>query len=373
MNCFRYTLQYTVTDSEGNTATPMQLEVDLYELGTVTGTVLLIGRAADLTQAQLQAQLLQNSSSAGNAALRNVTAAALSTWLTSIVPSDSVAAAAASVFGMVDAFVYSAVYSSQVAVPNITLVSDLQAYALNDTNSISSASSSSSGINYGLLVQLQINVSSTAYATAVSSSSTTGNRRRLSQSSASGAIIFALQLKLQLIAAALQGVSVCSSPSVVTNFYNNNAPPYLSALCANSSSVTAYSGLNLNSYFALQTYSATAPLPLYQVLSLTQQPSIAQITATVDANLAATAAATGSVQEIIASQTLFLQTMTMLYQNLTAAAFLSTDSTQQQSISSVGQSQEDAISAIADQLGEFTAAFYGSDSSFSFTSVPVRD
>ena len=328
----RYQLTYSVTDSSGTAAAPLTLNLNIYESGQVQASLLLMSQAPNASAAAAWAAAIAHANYSGNAALRSALAGSLSAWLVGVGPMTAVAEAATTVFDSVDAFAYSAVQQSNVALLNATLLQNLSSYIM--SNSSNSSYSVTSGSNFAVLVAVQVTVNSTAYATTVTSSS---SRRRelLVQaeagtdctlavthsrglvSTAAGAarpqrrqlqadtssIVFALDLKLQLLINAFQSVSSCNASAITSLYYEGVTPLFLAVSCSAVNS-TAQSSSNLaalNAYL-LQAASATSnQLPPYQVLQISGTPIAARITPFVNSALAQQAAVIGTIQ-LIAQQ-----------------------------------------------------------------------
>ena len=329
----RYQLTYSVTDSSGAAAVPLNLNVNIYESGQVQASLLLISQAPNASAAAAWAAAIPYTNSSGNAALRSALAGSLSAWLAGVGPTTAVAEAATTIFDSVDAFAYSAVQQSNVALLNATLLQNLSSYIM--SNSSNSSDSATSGSNFAVLVAVQVIVNSTAYATTVTGSS---SRRRelLVQaeagtdftlaaphsraviSAAAGAgrfqhrqlqadtssIVFALGLKLQLLTSAFQSVSSCNASAVTSLYYDGVAPLFLAASCSSGNN-TAQSSSNvaaLNAYLLQAASAASNQLPPYQVLQISGTQVAARITPFVDSALAQQAAVIGAIQ-LLAQQT----------------------------------------------------------------------
>ena len=329
----RYQLTYSVTDSSGTAAVPVILNVNIYESGQVQASLLLMSQAPNASAAAAWAATIPHTNYSGNAALRTALAASLSAWLTGVGPTTAVAEAATTVFDSLDAFAYSAVQQSNVALLNATLLQNLSSYIM--SNSSYSSYSGTSGSNFAVLVAVQVIVNSTAYATTVISSSSrrrellvqaeTGVNFRLAAthsmalpSAAAGAgrphrrqlqadtssIVFALDLKLQLLIDAFQSVSSCNGSAITSLYYEGVAPLFLAVSCsAGNNTVQSSSNFAALNAYLLQAASVTSnQLPPYQVLQISGTPVAARITPFVDSALAEQAAVIGAIQ-LLAQQT----------------------------------------------------------------------
>ena len=329
----RYQLTYSITDSSGTAAVPLILKVNIYESGQVQASLLLISQAPNASAAAAWAAAIPHTNYSGNAALRSALTGSLSAWLAGVGPATAVAEAATTVFDSVDPFAYSAVQQSNVALLNATLLQNLSSYIM--SNSSNSSDSVTSSSNFAVLVAMQVIVNSTAYATTVTSGSSrrrellvqaepgtdvtlAATHSRALMSTAAGAgrpqrrqlqadtssIVFALDLKLQLLINAFQSVLSCNASAITSLYYEGVAPLFLAGSCSTGNN-TAQSSSNfaaLNAYL-LQAASVTSnQLPPYQVLQITGTPVAARITPFVDSALAEQAAVIGAIQ-LLAQQT----------------------------------------------------------------------
>ena len=306
---------------------PLSLNVNIYESGQVQATLLLMSQAPNASAAAAWAAAIPNTSYSGNAALRSALAGSLSAWLAGVGPTTAAAEAATTVFDSVDAFAYSAVQQNNVVLLNATLLQNISSYIM--SNSSNSSSSVTSGSNFAVLVAVQVIVNSTAYATTVTSSSSrrrellvqaeagtdftlaaTHSRALISAAEGAGrlqrrqlqadtsSIVFALELKLQLLINAVQSVSSCNASAITSLYYGGVAPLFLAVSCSvgNSAAQSSSNLAALNAYL-LQAASVTSnQLPPYQVLQVSGTPVAATITPFVDTALAEQAAVIGAIQ-----------------------------------------------------------------------------
>ena len=325
----RYQLTYSVTDSSGMAALPLTLNVNTYESGQVLASLLLISQAPNASAAAAWAAALPQTNYSGNAALRSALADSLSAWLTRVGPRTAVGVAATTVFDSVDAFPYSAVQQSDVALLSAVLVQNLSSYLVSTTSNSSDTATSG---NFAVLVAVRVIVNSTAYATTVTTNS---NRRRellvqaeadadftlaatrtralLSAAAAAGGpqrrrlradtstIVSAVELKLHLLTSAFQGVSICNATTITSLYYEGVAPLFLAASCsaANSSAQSSSNLAALNAYLLQAASVASNRLLPYQVLQLSGMPAAASLTTAVDISLADLAAVMEATQQLV--------------------------------------------------------------------------
>ena len=83
--CFRYLIQYSVSDSSGVAAVPLAISITVVEVALVTGSFLFIGQAHSPAEAQQHTVQLYTSGTAPNSALTADIAAVYQTWLASNV------------------------------------------------------------------------------------------------------------------------------------------------------------------------------------------------------------------------------------------------------------------------------------------------
>ena len=217
-------------------------------------------QAPNASAAAAWAAAIPQTNYSGNAALRSALAGSLSTWLTGVGPSTAVAEGATAAFDNADAFSYSAVQQSDVALLSAGLVQNLSSYVA--SNASNSSGTVTSG-NFAVLVAVQVIVNTTAYATTITSSNhrrrqllvqaeadadvTLGAthtralvsaaaaadrpRRRQLQADTS-TIVFALELRLQQLISAFQGVSTCNATAISSLYYDGVAPVFLAGGCS---------------------------------------------------------------------------------------------------------------------------------------------
>ena len=319
----RYQLTYSVTDSSGTAALPLILTVNIYESGQVLASLLLMSQAPNASAAAAWAAAIPQTNYSGNAALRSALASSLSAWLTGVGPSTSVAEAAELTFDNVDAFPYSAVQQSDVALLSAGLVQNLSSYIVSSTSNSSGTVTSG---NFAVLVAVRVIINSTAYATTVTSSryrrrellvyakadtdfalaatrtrALAGRPHRRHLQADTGTTVFALELKLQLLIRAFQGVSNCNATAITSLYYEGVAPVFLAGNCsaANNSSQSSSNLADLNAYLLQAASVAGNQLLPYQVLQLSGTPAAATFTPHVDSLLAELAAVIGATQQLI--------------------------------------------------------------------------
>ncbi len=83
----RYQIQYTVFDANSVAATPLTISITFVEVALVTGSFLFIGQANSMSSAQLQAQQLNTTEAAPNAAFTTAVASVFRSWLASATTS----------------------------------------------------------------------------------------------------------------------------------------------------------------------------------------------------------------------------------------------------------------------------------------------
>ena len=257
---------------------PLILNVTIYESGQVLASLLLMSQAPNASAAAAWAAAIPQTNYSGNAALRSAVASSLSAWLTTAGPSTAVAEAAATAFDSADAFQYSAVQQSDVALLNAVLVQNLSSYIVSNTSNSSGTVTSG---NFAVLVAVRVIINSTAYATTITGSSyrrrellvqakadtdfalaATHTKAVISAAAAAGrlqgrslqadssTIVFALELKLQLLISAFQGVSNCNATAITSLYYEGVSPVFLVGNCsaANNSSQSSSNLADLNVY-----------------------------------------------------------------------------------------------------------------------------
>jgi len=156
--CFRYLIQYSVSDSSGVAATPLTISITFVEVALVTGSFLFIGQADTAAQAQQHATQLYTSGTAPNTALTTDVAAVYQTWLTSNVTGyvEQMTAALGASTAVVAAIntlelsLFSSVRVSDVTVLNATIDQSI--------TSILNVNSSHTVQNYCYNVTLQVTV-----------------------------------------------------------------------------------------------------------------------------------------------------------------------------------------------------------------------
>ena len=303
--------------------------MNIYESGQVLASLLLMSQAPSASVAAAWAANLPRTNYSGNAALRSALASSLSAWLTTVGPRTAVAEAATTVFDSVDAFPYSAVQQSDVALLSAVLVQNLSSYIVSNTSNTSGSVPSG---HFAVLVAVRVVVNTTAYAITVNSSSyrrrellaqaeadpdftlaATQTRAPTSAAAAAGrpqhrhlqadtsTTIPALQLKLNLLIRAFQSVSTCNATAITSLYYEGVAPLFLAASCsaANNSAQSSSTSAALNAYLLQAASVASNKLLPYQVLQLSGMPVAATITPAVDSLLAELAAVMEATQQLV--------------------------------------------------------------------------
>ena len=312
---------------------PLILNVSTYESGQVLASLLLMGQAPNASAAAAWAAAIPQTNYSGNAALRSALAGSLTAWLTRDGPSTAVAEAATTVFDGVDAFAYSAVQQSDVALLSAVLVQNLSSYIVSNTSNSSGTVTSS---NFAVLVAVRVIVNSTAYATTVISRSyrrrellrqasadtaftlaaahtralasaalAAGRPRRRQLQADTSTTVFALELKLQLLISAFQGVSHCNATAITSLYYEGLSPVFLAnnRSAANSSAQSSSNMADFNAYLLQAASVASNHLLPYQVLQLSGTPVAVTLTPYVNSLLAELAAVTGATQQLIQQST----------------------------------------------------------------------
>ena len=322
----RYQLTYSVTDSSSTAALPLILNVNTYESGQVLASILLMSQASNASAAAAWAAAIPQTNYSGNAALRSALAGSLSAWLTGVGPRSAVAEAATTVFDSVDAFPYSAVQQSDVALLSAVLMQNLSAYIVSNTSGTDTSG------NFAVLVAVRVIVNSTAYATTVNSSiyrrrellvqaevdtaftlAATHTRPLMSAAAAvarpqrrqlqadTSITVSALVLKLHLLTSAFQGVSNCNATAITSLYFEGLAPLFLGASCSatNNSAQPSSNLAALNAYLLQAASVAGNQLLPYQVLQLSGTPMAAPLTPDVDSSLAELAAVMEATQQLV--------------------------------------------------------------------------
>ena len=83
----RYQIQYAVSDANNVAAIPLTISITFVEVALVTGSFLFVGQASSTSRAQLQAQQLNTTGAAPNAAFTTAVASVFQSWLTSATTS----------------------------------------------------------------------------------------------------------------------------------------------------------------------------------------------------------------------------------------------------------------------------------------------
>lgn len=285
--CCRYVLNYTVTDSLGLSAAPLQITVIIYEAAAVQAQLQMISQTSNRALAHATtSQLTDKSGSTANLAFRTAIATALTSWWANEATSDASESAAIANFGNVDAFPYSIVQPTDVSVLNATFVANISDGTPGFFTFVSRA-----------WVSIQANTSS--FATSVNA--TAASRRRLLQSDASSVDVSALETKLDLLASSFYGASPCNNTAVSQAYYGGRTPvlngdrPFY---CIN---YAAGESDNIDTYLTSNTAS-WASLPLFHILQISDGPTKVRYTRPVDANAILANSIQAEAQQIAASQ-----------------------------------------------------------------------
>ena len=124
----RYQIQYTVLDADNVAATPLTISITFTEVALVTGSFLFIGQADSTSSAQLQAQQLNTTGAAPNAAFTTAVASVFQSWLTSATSSYvgqltatlGTTAATTAATNTIELGLFSSVLAADVTVLNVT-------------------------------------------------------------------------------------------------------------------------------------------------------------------------------------------------------------------------------------------------------------
>ena len=266
MCCHRYSLNYTVVDSLGLSAVPVQLTVVVYEAASVQASLQLISQTSSRALAHsTTAQLTDRSGSTANIAFRTAIASALTSWWANEANSDDAESAAIANFGTVAAFPFSIVQPTDVSVINSTFVANI--------------SDGTPGF-FTFVSQAWVGIAANTSAFATSINSTAASRRRLQQSSGS-LDVSALETKLQLLASSFRGASPCNNSAISQAYYNGRTPvlngdrPFY---CINYAAGVSD---NIDTYLTSNTAS-WASLPLFHILQMNDGPTAVRYTPPVD-------------------------------------------------------------------------------------------
>ena len=125
----RYQIQYTASDANNVAATPLTISIAFVEVALVTGSFLFIGQANSMSSAQLQAQQLNTTGVAPNAAFTTAVALVFQSWLTSATSSYvdqltatfGTTAATVAATNKIELGLFSAVLTADVTVLNVAI------------------------------------------------------------------------------------------------------------------------------------------------------------------------------------------------------------------------------------------------------------
>ncbi|KAL0029268.1 hypothetical protein WJX79_006326 [Trebouxia sp. C0005] len=299
-----YVLNYTVIDSLGQSAVPLQLQVIVYESAQMQASLQMISQipytgAAARAQAHVNtAHLTDASGSTANVAMRSAIATALTDWWANEYPQNATTKAAQSNFGAVDAFAFDIIQPTDVTVINATFIANISdgtpgvftyvsqawigiqantsAFA---TNVNSSASSQRRLLEDPFLAVIDDDDLGTSTAAMSAVGLLEAPHRQLLQSAQGD--ISALETKLLALVAAFYGASPCNN-TVVSEAYYNGRTPVLNGdrpfACVNYS---AGASDNIDTY--LSSNSANwASLPLFHILVMNNRPVIVRQSPAVD-------------------------------------------------------------------------------------------
>ncbi|KAL0047060.1 hypothetical protein WJX82_005420 [Trebouxia sp. C0006] len=296
-----YVLNYTVIDSLGLSAVPLQLEVIVYESAQVQASLQMISQIA-YTGATARAQahvntarLTDASGSTANVAMRSAIATALTDWWANEYPENATAKAAQSNFGAVDAFAFGIVQPTDVTVINATFIANIsigtpgvftyvsQAWIGIQANTSAFATNVNSSrrrlLEDSFLPAADANNLGTSAAAMSAVPLLEGPHRQLLQSAQGD--ISALETKLLALVSAFYGASPCNN-TVVSEAYYGGRTPVLNGdrpfACVNYS---VGASDNIDTY--LSSNSANwASLPLFHILVMNNRPVIVRQSPAVD-------------------------------------------------------------------------------------------
>lgn len=283
----RYVLNYTVTDSLGLSAAPLQITVIVYESAAVQAQLQMISQTSNRALAHATtAQLTDRSGSVANTAFRTAIASALTAWWANEGDSDAAESAAIANFGNVDAFPFSIIQPTNISVLNATFVANISDGTPGFFTFVSRA-----------WVSIQANTSS--FATSVNSSA--ASRRRLQQSNAAAVDVLALETKLDLLESSFYGASPCNNTAISLAYYGGRPPVLNGDRPFNCINYTAGERDNIDTYLTSNTAS-WASLPLFHILQISSGPTKVRYTPSVDANTILANSIQSEVQQVAASQ-----------------------------------------------------------------------
>lgn len=283
----RYVLNYTVVDSLGLSASPLQITVIVYEAAAVQAQLQMISQTSNRAVAHANtAQLTDASGSIANVAFRTAIATALTSWWANESTSDATETAAISNFGNVDAFPFSIVQPTDVSVLNSTFIANISDGTPGFFTFVSRT-----------WVSIQANTS--AFATSVNS--TAASRRRLQQSSSGSTDVSALETKLDLLASSFYGASPCNNTAVSQAYYGGRTPVLSGDRPFYCINYAAGESDNIDTYLTSNTAS-WASLPLFHILQISNGPTKVRYTAPVDADAILANSIQAEAQQVAASQ-----------------------------------------------------------------------
>ncbi|KAL0039208.1 hypothetical protein WJX77_011442 [Trebouxia sp. C0004] len=330
----KYVLKYTVIDSLGLSAVPLQLEVIVYESAQVQASLQMISQipytgAAARAQAHVNtAHLTDASGSTANVAMRSAIATALTDWWANEYQQNATTQAARSNFGAVDAFAFGIIQPTDVTVINATFIANISngtpgvftyvsqawigiqantsAFA---TNVNSSRSSQLSLLEDPLLPMADADNLGTSPAVMSAVGLLEAPHRHLLQSAQDD--ISALETKLLALVSAFYGASPCNN-TVVSEAYYNGRTPVLNGdrpfACVNYS---VGASDNIDTY--LSSNSANwASLPLFHILVMNNRPVIVRQSPAVDVDGILAADINYQTQQYAASQASWQQQLACL-------------------------------------------------------------
>ncbi|KAL0019324.1 hypothetical protein WJX77_004058 [Trebouxia sp. C0004] len=165
-----YAYQYTLTNSDGYSAVPVTVTVQIYEQGQLVGSILFASNTTTAAAAATAAASLATNSSAYNLLMTQPATTALNAWMTSDTSAAVLSSTSYAGLAVPTAFTYTLLNVTPVAVINATEANLTVEILLNIT---------SSSLHYAMDVWLNVTVQ-VGYSVALNSSVTTGRRLLLS-------------------------------------------------------------------------------------------------------------------------------------------------------------------------------------------------
>ncbi|KAL3162410.1 hypothetical protein ABBQ32_010081 [Trebouxia sp. C0010 RCD-2024] len=338
-----YVLNYTVTDSLGLSAEPLQLTVIVYESAQVQASLQLINqipfngdRAAARAQARTNIrQLTDASGSTANGAFRSAIAAALTSWWANEYNADATTRAAVGNFGAVDAFPFSIIQPTDVIVINTTYVANISEGTAGQFTYVSQAWIGIQGNTSAFATNLQrpgntrrlLESTHDDYSTATqdpslsampgghsSAGAVLGFHRDLLQNGPND--ISALETKLLAMAASFQGASPCNNTELGRAYYNGTSPVLNGERQFTCVNFSVGSNDNIDTYLTSNSASWVS-LPLFHILAMTNRPVIVRQTPQPDVSSALAASIQYQLQQYTAGQAAWQQQLRCVNASLT--------------------------------------------------------